>query len=128
MPSDQTTDVLGDPWVAETIGLPPDEEGAVVATLVCRRTDRPTNRAVLHVHGFADYFFQTEYAEWWTARGYDFYALDRRKYGRSIRPHQTPKYIAELRAYFPDLDTQSYRHTTLDDHKRVVLSHHLTCV
>ena len=91
--------------MAETIGLPPDDEGSVVATLVSRRAReaRPT-RAVLHVHGFADYFFQTEYAEWWLDRGYDFYALDLRKYGRSIRPHQTPTYVTDLRDYFAEID------------------------
>ena len=56
------------------------------------------------MHGFADYFFQTEYAEWWTERGYDFYALDLRKYGRSLRPHQTPNYVTDLRDYFPEID------------------------
>ena len=61
---------------------------------------------MLHVHGFADYFFQTAYAEWWTERGYDFYALDLRKYGRSILPHQTPNYIADLHDYFPELDAR----------------------
>ena len=89
-------DVLGAPYTAETIRFPPDDEGPVVATLVRRPADEPTGRAVLHVHGFADYFFQTEYAEWWTARGYDFYALDLRKYGRSILPHQTPNYVSDL--------------------------------
>ena len=98
------TDVLGAPYTAETIGFPPDDEGPVVATLVRRPADREgpmAKRAVLHVHGFADYFFQSEYAEWWTARGYDFYALDLRKYGRSLRPHQTPNYIADLRSTSP---------------------------
>ena len=56
------------------------------------------------MHGFADYFFQTGYAEWWTERGYDFYALDLRKYGRSLRPHQTPNYVTDLREYFAELD------------------------
>ena len=56
---------------------------------------------MLHVHGFADYFFQTEYAEWWNARGYDFYALDLRKYGRSIRDHQTPNYVTDLASTSP---------------------------
>jgi alpha-beta hydrolase superfamily lysophospholipase len=126
MPSDQTTDVLGEPWVAETIGLPPDDEGAVVATLVSRRTDRPTNRAVLHVHGFADYFFQTEYAEWWLARGYDFYALDLRKYGRSIRPHQTPTYVTNLHDYFAEISLAWYRITVRDGHDHVVGSAHST--
>ena len=75
---------------------------------------------MLHVHGFADYFFQTAYAEWWTARGYDFYALDLRKYGRSLRPHQTPNYVADLREYFAELDAAWYRITERDGHDHVV--------
>ncbi len=126
MPSDQTTDVLGEPWVSETIGLPPDDEGSVVATLVSRRSEAPTKRAVLHVHGFADYFFQTEYAEWWLARGYDFYALDLRKYGRSMRPHQTPTYVTDLRDYFAEIDLAWYRIVERDGHDHVVASAHST--
>ena len=38
-------DVLGEPWRSETIGLPSDDEGPVVATLVHRRADAPTGRA-----------------------------------------------------------------------------------
>jgi alpha-beta hydrolase superfamily lysophospholipase len=124
------TDVLGAPYTAETIRFPPDAEGPVFATLVHRPADDGTavdgRRAVLHVHGFADYFFQTEYAEWWTARGYDFYALDLRKYGRSIRPHQTPNYVTDLREYFPDLDSAWYRITERDGHDQVVGSAHST--
>ena len=33
---EQVTDVLGEPYLAETITLPPDDEGPVVATLVVR--------------------------------------------------------------------------------------------
>ena len=122
----ETVDILGAPWIAETIGLPPDEEGPVVATLVHRRSEEPTRRAVLHVHGFADYFFQTEYAEWWLARGYDFYALDLRKYGRSIRAHQTPTYVSDLRSYFAEIDLAWWRITERDGHDDVVVSAHST--
>ena len=121
-----TTDVLGEPYRVETIELPPDEEGAVVATLVTLPAARPTTRAVLHVHGFADYFFHTEYAEWWAARGYTFYALDLRKYGRSLRPHHTPNYVADLHEYFPDLDLAWWRITERDRHSEVVVSAHST--
>ncbi|MFC4784970.1 alpha/beta hydrolase [Nocardioides sp. MAHUQ-72] len=126
MSLEQVTDVLGEPYLAETMEFPPDDEGAVVATLVSRAAGTPTTRAVLHVHGFADYFFQTGYAEWWNARGYDFYAVDLRKYGRSIRPHQTPNYITDLRDYFPDLDATWSRITNRDGHDHVVLSAHST--
>ena len=56
----------------------------MVATLVRLRAAAPTRRAVLYLHGFVDYFFQTHLAEFFTERGYDFYALDLRKYGRSL--------------------------------------------
>ncbi|MDT0203601.1 alpha/beta hydrolase [Nocardioides sp. AE5] len=119
-------DVLGSPYTAETIPLPDDEEGAVVATLV-RHTGGPgAGRAVLHVHGFVDYFFQTAYAEWWTARGYDFYALDLRKYGRSLRPHHTPHYVEDLAEHYPELDAAWQRITERDGHDHVVLSAHST--
>lgn len=120
------TDVLGQPWQAETIALPPDAEGEVVATLVSRRAAASTDRAVLHVHGFADYFFQTEYGEWWLEREHDMYALDLRKYGRSIRDHQTPTYVADLEEYFAELDHAWQRITERDGHTKVVLSGHST--
>ncbi len=119
------TDVLGAPYTAETLALPPDDEGEVVATLVRRPRRAPTDRAVLHVHGFADYFFQTAYAEWWVERGYDFYALDLRKYGRSLLPHQTPNYVADLRDYYPELDV-AWAGSRRDGHDHVVLSAHST--
>jgi len=119
-------DVLGEPYLAETITLPPDEEGPVVATLVVRRAPQPTTKAVLHVHGFCDYFFQTAYAEWWNERGYDFYAVDLRKYGRSLRPHQTPNMVADLREHFPEIDAAFHRVTERDSHDHVVISAHST--
>jgi len=118
------TDVLGPPYVAETLALAPDEEGENVATLVHRPAAVPTRRAVLHVHGFCDYFFQTVAADFWVERGYDFYALDLRKYGRSLRPHQTPNYTADLRVYHEELDLALQR--IREHHDHLVLSAHST--
>lgn len=123
---DVTFDILGEPWIAETIPLDDDFEGEVVATLVSRRGDRPTEHAVLHVHGFSDYFFHTEYGEWWLERGHDAYGLDLRKYGRSIRPHQSATYVADLEEYFAELDAAWERITVRDGHTRVVVSGHST--
>ena len=118
------TDVLGAPYTAETLVLRPDFEGEVVATLVHRPAATPNGRAVLHVHGFADYFFQTAAADFWVERGYDFYALDLRKYGRSLRPHQTPNYTGDLREYYEELDLAFERVSRTHDH--VVFSAHST--
>jgi alpha-beta hydrolase superfamily lysophospholipase len=97
-------DLLGAPYERQTIDLGRDDEGPVVATLVRRRATRRTGRAVLYVHGFVDYFFQTHLADFFADRGWDFYALDLRKYGRSLLPHQTPNFCRDLSDYFPELD------------------------
>lgn len=120
------TDVLGEPWLAETIDLGEDHEGPLVATLVSHHSPRPSGRAVLYVHGFADYFFQTGFAQWWLERGYDFYALDLRKYGRSIRPGQTPTYVTDLADYDTELEIAWQRITERDHHDRVVVAAHST--
>ncbi|SHE51805.1 alpha/beta hydrolase [Devosia limi] len=97
-------DILGADWVSRTIELAPDAEGAVVATLVERAERSKATRAVLYVHGFVDYFFQTHMAEQWEQQGYAFYALDLRKYGRSLLDHQTPNYTSDLSVYGEELD------------------------
>jgi alpha-beta hydrolase superfamily lysophospholipase len=105
-------DVLGDHFEQLTIRLQPDDEGEVVATLVryrpaprLRLTKPVADGAdVLYVHGWSDYFFQTQLAEFWHASGARFFALDLRKYGRSLRPHQTPGDIADLATYDEEID------------------------
>jgi alpha-beta hydrolase superfamily lysophospholipase len=119
-------DVLGAPYTAERIELPDDDEGPVVATLVHRPADRPSGRAVLHVHGFSDYFFQTRYAEHLTSLGYDFYAIDLRKCGRSLLPQQTHNFCRSLDEYYPELDAAIRLICERDGHSSLVLSGHST--
>ena len=98
-------DVLGPPFEQLTLPLGEDAEGAVVATLVrfARAVPNPLGPArgtdVLYVHGWSDYFFQRELAEFWHGAGARFFALDLRKYGRSLRPGQTPGFISDLSTY-----------------------------
>lgn len=117
-------DVLGAPYQAATIPLRPDGEGEAVATLVRRASTDARRKAVLHVHGFADYFFQTAAADHWAGRGYDFYALDLRRYGRSLRPHQTPNYVDDVGAYREEIDLAWSE--VIAGHDHVVLSAHST--
>ena len=97
-------DVLGPGYERRTLLLRSDDEGEVVATLVRSGLPEGSRRAVLYVHGFVDYFFQTNLADAWHAAGFDVYALDLRKYGRSLRGHQTPNYITSLEEYDEELD------------------------
>lgn len=101
-------DVLGDGYEQRgfELGADPDGEGQVRAVLVRRapRPDEEIRGAVLYVHGFSDYFFQTELADVHAARGLAFYGLDLRKSGRSRRPGQTPHYVSDLRLYDQELE------------------------
>src|SRR3954465_13276084 len=80
----------------------PDYDGAGVATLVPLPAPNAPRGAVLYVHGFADYFFQRHMAERFAAEGYAFYALDLRKYGRSLRPNQHPNFCKHVSEDYAD--------------------------
>ncbi len=107
-------DFLGPDFQQLRLELGTDEEGPVIATLIrhlshsvrlepsLRPADPP--QAVLYVHGWADYFFQTEMAEFFSTRGPAFYAVDLRKYGRSLMPGQSEGFTTALRIYDQDLD------------------------
>jgi alpha-beta hydrolase superfamily lysophospholipase len=120
------TDVLGPPYERHTIDLGTDDEGPVVATLVRRRAETPTRRAVLYVHGFVDYFFQTHLADFFVERGWDFYALDLRKYGRSLLEHQTPNFCRSLTDYYPELDEATRIIREVDGHDQMLVAGHST--
>ncbi len=111
--ADVEIDVLGKPYERRVIDLGHDDEGPLIATLVSRRAERPTGRAVLYVHGFVDYFFQTHLADFYVERGWDFHAIDLRRYGRSLLPHQTP----ELH-HRPDRVLHRARHRRRADRRR----------
>ncbi|WP_343243321.1 alpha/beta fold hydrolase, partial [Streptomyces sp. SID12501] len=121
----ETSDVLGDRWRARTLHLRPDDVARrtgvdPVATLVRRVPDgAPSRRAVLYLHGFVDYFFQTHVGDALAAAGWDTYALDLRDHGRSIRPGRPPNETTDLGVYAQEIDA-AVRAVRLD-HDEVVL-------
>jgi alpha-beta hydrolase superfamily lysophospholipase len=119
-------DILGPPYERRTIDLGSDDEGRVVATLVRRKAAAPTTRAVLYVHGYNDYFFQDHVASFYVEKGYDFYALDLRKYGRSLLPHQTANYVTRISGYFPELDEAARIIRDEEDHNHLLINAHST--
>lgn len=101
-------DLLGDGYERRTIDLgeDPDGEGDIEAVLVRRtvRTGEVVSGAVLYVHGFSDYFFQTELADFFAERGFAFHGLDLRKSGRARKPGQTAHYVSDLALYDEELE------------------------
>jgi len=118
--------VLGAPYERHIMDLGSDDEGPVVATLIRRRGETPSRRAVLYVHGFVDYFFQTHLADFFLERGWDFYAIDLHKYGRSLRQYQTPNFCRSLTEYFPELDEAARIIRDEDGHKQMLVAGHST--
>ena len=136
-----TPDVLGPGWQAAQIPLGDDEEGPLVATLVRADPEDPGTEqrrragqgrtgarspAVLYVHGYNDYFFQTHLARAWQEHGYTFYALDLRRCGRSTRPWQTPHFTTRLLEYADELTAATDLLTGELGHDRVVVNAHST--
>ncbi|MEX0153217.1 alpha/beta hydrolase [Microbacterium sp. LMI1-1-1.1] len=126
-------DVLGEGFEQQTLPLGRDPEGEVCATLV-RSRPHPGARLfgelrdvdVLYVHGWSDYFFQTGLAGFFTERGARFYALDLRKYGRSLRPGQSPGYVAALDVYDADIAAARDAMGTAREGRRLMLVGHST--
>jgi alpha-beta hydrolase superfamily lysophospholipase len=61
-------------------------------------------RAVLFLHGWSDYFFNTDLARFWSSAGYDFYALDMHNHGRSLRPESPGGYVSNLADYDAEIE------------------------
>ncbi len=106
-----------------TINMPNDYEGKVVCTLVRKLNSQPTEKAVLYIHGFLDYFFQEEMAKKFIEQGYNFYAVDLRKCGRSILPNQKPYNIRKIDEYFADLDAAIAQIKAEGNKQLVILAH-----
>ena len=118
-------DVLGDGYARRTFRMADDKEGKVVCTLVRKARADSVRQAVLYLHGYNDYFFQKELGDSLNAYGYNFYALDLRKYGRSMRPHQDPFFCESLSEYFADVDT-ALATIRAEGNERVFLMAHST--
>ena len=103
-----------------------DYDGPVTATLVrnqpCVTTDKP---AILYLHGFIDYFFQKHVAWRFNAAKHNFYALDLRKYGRSLKEHHAPNICLAFEEYFAEI-ASALQIIAGEGHTSVVLMAHST--
>lgn len=121
-----TPDILRPDYARLTIALPADGDAVPpVCTLVRHAPPAHARAALLYVHGYNDYFFQSALGDTATRRGYAFYAIDLRDYGRSIRPGRDPFYTDDLRDYHADIDS-ALAVIRREGYGRVVLMGHST--
>ncbi len=109
--------------------VPGETATSIGAVLVRRDPDDPSlapaETAVLYLHGWNDYFFQTHLGDYWAGMGMAFYALDLRRYGRALRPGQFLCYIADLHDYATEID-MALKIILAAGHRRVILMGHST--
>ena len=98
-----TADVLAGFEQSTLHGLDP-ADALAEPVLVRRRCAKPSTKAVLYIHGYVDYFFQTHLADFYNQHGLHFYALDLRRHGRALRPGQLPNYTGDIDEYLQDVD------------------------
>lgn len=125
IPTTYQADVLGPDYQQLVLEFPDDYEGKVVATLVRKKNTQATTKAILYIHGFIDYFFQTEMADQFNQQGFDFYALDLRKYGRSRLGHQQLYNVHDLSEYDAEIN-KALEIIQAEGHDAVLLSGHST--
>jgi alpha-beta hydrolase superfamily lysophospholipase len=121
LPGFETTDLRLD-GAGHAVGEPPDVE--LVATLVRKSPSGQSRRAVLYLHGWNDYFFQVHLADAMAKLGLDFYAIDLRRYGRSIRRGHLPGFITDLDDYGTELGAAA--DLIGADHDQLLLMGHST--
>lgn len=125
-------DLLGGEFSARTIPLRADRAqpatpGAAPLTATLVRLSPPRHRrALLYVHGFSDYFFQGAWATELAARtDRDFYAIDLRRYGRSLGAGQVPGDVRDLADYDEEL-LAALAAVRSEGHEEVVMVAHST--
>lgn len=116
-----TEDILGPDYSALTLTVPRPDGTPRQATLVRHRPAGPEELAaagagpvqrpaVLYIHGWSDYFYNTGLAEFFTGHGYDFYALDLHNHGRNLVSHELGGYVDDLSDYDDEI---SLAHATI---------------
>jgi len=118
-------DVLKNGFEQTVIKQRNDYEGNVTTTLIRKLGFTKSTKAILCIHGFNDYFFQEVIADEFVKKGYHFYALDLRKYGRSILQNHKPNNVRHLSEYYEDID-QALAIIRKEGNSKVVLYGHST--
>lgn len=98
-------DILGNGYQMRYVDQGTDYSGKVRSTVVRKLSPCGGEKAVLYVHGYNDYFFQKEMGDRFVDSCYHFYAVDLRKYGRSIISDKNMFEARNINEYYADIDS-----------------------
>ena len=98
-------DILGNGYKKMYIYHPRDYSGSIRSTIIRKMSHCQNRRGILYIHGYNDYFFQNEMGNRFVDSCFHFYAVDLRKYGRSLINGQSKFQVRDIREYFADIDS-----------------------
>ncbi len=116
-------DELGRGYICRTVNQPDDYAGRVVSTIIARDTVVAGGKGLLYIHGYNDYFFQSALGDSVVAHGWNFRAVDLRKYGRSLLDGQTRYQVRNINEYYPDIDSALVDMTSAGLDTIVIMAH-----
>lgn len=119
------TDTLGGDFQSKYFDQGHDYSGPVRSTIIRLVPKHPTDIAVCYIHGFNDYFFQSEMAQQFVDHRYAFFAIDLRKYGRSLMLGQKRCQVRNFNEYFNDIDS-ALTEIRSEGYERIVMMGHST--
>ena len=100
-----------------------DYEGEVKTTFISADSNSYKRPVVLYIHGFIDYFFHPHVSSFLDENGYDFCALELRKYGHSLMPHQHPNYCKSITEYFEEVDAAILKIREINSEEIILMGH-----
>lgn len=121
-----TADSILPEFESTVLPLSAEDDGELVATVLRKSCAGGSRRAFLYVHGYVDYFFHEHVAKAVCDAGFDFYAIELRRYGRSLRGGNRPNYCTRLNQYFVEISQAIDIAINEDGHDSIVLYGHST--
>lgn len=122
--TDWQNDILGDDFEMKQVVHKEDKHN-VISSIIRLKTNIPSKFGILYIHGYNDYFYQHEMAHKFDSYGFSFYAIDLRKYGRSLKENDTPFEIKNIENYFPDINV-ALTQMQHDGIEKIILMGHST--
>ena len=116
-------DILGNDFEMKQVVHIKDNN--IVSSIIRKKTHMPHKYGILYIHGYNDYFYQAEMAHKFESFGFSFYAIDLRKYGRSLRENDTPFEIKKIDDYFTDINV-ALTQMQHDGIEKIILMGHST--
>ncbi len=100
-----------------------DYEGEVKATFISADSNTHKRPVVLYIHGFIDYFFHPHVSSFLDENGFDFCALELRKYGHALMAHQHPNYCKSITEYFEEVDAAVHKIREINSEEIILMGH-----